>query len=112
MAALPQPPLRLQEEQGFIAVQEISLLLQALTALPSPIQAVPPLGLPYSLQNFRSFQPLHRQRQFYAMAALLQSPLLLQEAQGFIAVQEISRLLQARTALPSPIQTVAPLRLP
>src|SRR5438552_3022366 len=102
MAALPQSPLRPQEEQGFIAVQEISLLLQALTALPSPIPTVAPLRPPLPLPNLPSFLLLQLQRLFAAMAALPQSPLLPQEQQIFIAAQEISLLLQALTALPSP----------
>src|SRR5436309_1965370 len=112
MAALPQLPLRLQEEQDRIAEQEISLLLQALTALPSAIPTVAPLRPPLPLPNLPPSWLLHRQRQFSAMAALPQSPLRPQEEQARIAEQEISLLLQALTALPSAMPTIAPLRPP
>src|SRR5437764_238235 len=109
MAALPQSPLRPQEEQALIAEQEISLLLLAFTALPSPMQTVAPLRPPLPLPNLPPSWLLHRQRRFSAMAALPQSPLQPQVAQALIAEQEISLLLLALTALPSPMQTVAPL---
>src|SRR5207245_4302455 len=83
---------------------------QALTAFPSPMRIRAALRPRLPSSTLPPSWLLHRQQRFSAMAALPQSPLRPQEEQALIAVQEISLLLQALTALPSPMQTIAPLR--